>query len=263
MSSLISVVITTKNRPNLLPRSIDSVLAQTHKDLEVIIVDDGSEIPADYRGTDCRVRLIRNEKSVGPSLARNIGLRAARGDFFAILDDDDFYFPDKLERQLTFLNENPDIALVFSRVVVQDARGNRSYYLPENHVHSREVNLRSFNLIHTAAVLFRRSVFDSIQFENTLQKYVDMLFFNQVCVAFQTAYLSMDAAVWMQDGRPDQLTRVIFKRNFDNFRIVCEKLAGEIDQSRDLRRLYYGRLAWQAARCGYLIEAFKRLARCV
>ncbi len=263
MNPLISVVITTKNRHDLLPRSIDSVLNQTYPELEVIVVDDGSEVPAVYKGTDRRVRIIRNEKSVGPSLARNMGLLAAAGDFFALLDDDDFYFPDKLERQLAFLLNNPKVALVFSRVAVQDAAGKRSYYLSENHVHSNEINLRSFNVIHTASALFRRSVFESIHFEPRLQKYVDTLFFSQVCVAFPTAYLPMDAAVWMHDGRPDQLTRAFAKRNFDNFRIVCEKLAAEIDRHRDLRRRYYGRLAWQAARCGYVVEAVRRLTQCL
>lgn len=263
MPALISVVLTTKNRHDLLPRAINSVLMQTHRELEVVVVDDGSDVPATYSGSDSRVRIIRNRESVGASRARNIGLQAAGGEFLALLDDDDFYFPDKLERQLEFLNNNPNVALVFSRVAVQDAHGKRTYYLAKDHIHNKKINLRAYNVIHPAAVLFRRLVFESIQFETTLKKYVDTLFFSQVCLAFTTAYLPMDAAVWMKDGRPDQLTRVFFKRNFENFRIVCEKLANEIDQDSDLRRRYYGRLAWQAARCGYVTEALRRLIQIV
>lgn len=249
---MVSVVITTKNRQHLLPRAIESVLTQSDPDVEVIVVDDGSDQPATYNGESEKLTIIRNEQSVGVSAARNIGFRAAKGDYFALLDDDDFYFPDKIKRQREYLESHPDIALVFSRVVVQDAAGNRRCYLAENHVHTTEINLEAFNVIHPASVLFRRFVFDHIQFDHALKKYEDTLFFNQVCLEFQTAYLPMDAAVWMQDGRPDQLTRVFYKRNYDNFRIVCSRLAGYLTTRPRSRRRYYGRLAIQALRCGYL-----------
>lgn len=246
---LITVVIASKNRHHLLPRAIESVLAQSYAHVEVVVVDDGSDTPVVYSGGDGRVRVLRNEKSVGLSAARNVGFAAARGEFFAMLDDDDFYFEDKIERQLRFLEENPAIDMVFSRVAVQDAEGRRHYYLTANHTHTAMINLKAYNVIHPASVLMRRAVFEQVQFEPTLKKYEDTLFFNQVCVKFETAYLPMDAAVWMQDGRADQLTRVFYKRNFDNFRIVCDQLAPVINAHAELRRRYYGRLSFQALRC--------------
>lgn len=254
----VSVVITTKNRHELLPRAIDSVLAQTWKGLEVIVVDDGSDEPAQYHGTDSRVRVIRNEQSKGLSGARNVGFRAARGQFFAMLDDDDWYLPDKLETQLRYLREHPEVDLVFSRVVVQDATGTRRHYLTLNHVHDPDINLRAFNVIHPASCLYRRHIFDAVPFEERVRKYEDTLFFNLVCVRFRTAYLPGDVAIWMQDGRPDQLTKVHFRKNYDSFRVVCEKLSETIGRNRELARLYYGRLGYQALRCMEFGEA----ARC-
>lgn len=249
---LISVVITTKNRHNLLPRSIRSVLDQTWRSLELIVVDDGSDVPAVIPTDDPRVRLIRHETSQGLCNSRNDGFRSAKGDFFCMLDDDDWYLPTKLEQQLKYLQEHPEIDLVFSRVIVRDAEGHDRYFLPENHVHSPEINLDAYNVIHPSSVLFRRKVFDAVQFEPRIKKYEDTLFFNRICFTFATAFLSIDVAVWMQDGRPDQLTRVFYDRNYAAFRIVCEQLDDILRQHPAARRRYYGRLAFQAARCGRL-----------
>jgi glycosyltransferase involved in cell wall biosynthesis len=254
---LISVIVTTKNRIALLPRAIRSVLDQTWPALELIVVDDGSDVPAILPTSDSRVRIIRNEVSKGISEARNAGFRAAAGEFFCMLDDDDWYLPEKLERQLHYLLEHPEVDLVFSRVIVRNAAGQDHYYLPADHVHSPEINLRAFNVIHPSSVLFHREVFDKVQFDPRIKKYEEMLFFNRICFTFETAYLPSDVAVWMQDGRPDQLTRVFYDRNFVNFRIVCEGLYDILRRYPAALRQYYGRLAFQALRCGQIGDSIK------
>ena len=260
---LVSVIITTKNREHLLPRAVESVLSQTHKEIELIVVDDGSTKPVTLNYSDPRLRVLRNDLCVGLPEARNRGFRAAQGKYFAMLDDDDFYFPEKIASQVAYLESHPDIDLVFGRVAVEDADKNRRYYLGADHVHNSDINLRAFNLIHPAAAMFKREVFDRIPFNTDLKKYEDTLFFIQICQTFQTAYDPIDTAVWMQDGRPDQLTRVYFKRNFDNFRIVCRELAPFVDVDRGLRRLYYGRLGFQAIRCFRLDVAICALFKAV
>lgn len=99
----ISVVIPTRNRAVLLERAINSALQQTVREIEVIVVRDGQD--AETRNAiDCigdeRLRFIALEDSVGGSEARNIGVRAARGRYIALLDDDDEWLPTKLERQI-------------------------------------------------------------------------------------------------------------------------------------------------------------------
>jgi len=254
---LISVVITTKNRIKLLPRAIKSVLDQSWSHLEVVVVDDGSDVPVSLPVTDPRLRIVRNDVSVGIAEARNIGFRATRGDFLCMLDDDDWYLPGKLEIQADYLLEHPDIDLVFSRAVVRNAAGKERRYLPENHVHSPELNLHAFNVIHPSSVLFRRTVLDRVQFEKRIKKYEDTLFFNRCCFTVPTAYLPADVAIWMQDERPDQLTRVFYDRNFSNFRIVCEGLQDILVRYPRARRLYYSRLAFQALRCRRIIDFLK------
>lgn len=100
---LITIYIPTKNRLELLTAAVDSVLAQTHRELELIVVDDGStdDTPAYLAATaerDPRVRFLRHEQSQGGPTARNAAIRAARGEFVTGLDDDDTFQPDRLER---------------------------------------------------------------------------------------------------------------------------------------------------------------------
>lgn len=99
----VSVIIPSHRRPQLVRRAALSALAQTLADVEVIVVLDGGA-PADSEGLaqirDPRLRVISVPETVGGSEARNIGVRAARSDWIALLDDDDEWMPDKLTRQL-------------------------------------------------------------------------------------------------------------------------------------------------------------------
>ena len=112
----VSVVIPTYDRPTFLEGAIDTVLQQTYDDLEVIVVDDGSE--TDYaRATveeydDAPVRLVEHDENRGLSAARNTGVRNARGAYIAFLDDDDRWHAEKLARQVPVLENDPSVGLV-------------------------------------------------------------------------------------------------------------------------------------------------------
>lgn len=101
----VSVVMPVYNAGRWLRRPVESVLAQTHRELELIAVDDGSKDDSverfeDYARQDDRVRLLRQPVNGGVAAARNAGLDAATGDFIAFLDADDWWHPRKLELQL-------------------------------------------------------------------------------------------------------------------------------------------------------------------
>lgn len=124
---VVSVVIPTYNRAAILPRTLRSVLAQTERDIEVLVVDDGStdgtdELVAGY--ADPRVRYLPQPRNAGVGAARNRGLREARGEFIAFLDDDDEWLPTKLSRQLACFAHAPDnVGLVYSGVEDHDGAG--------------------------------------------------------------------------------------------------------------------------------------------
>src|SRR5438445_11739690 len=107
---LVSVVIPTLDRPRLLLRAIDSVLRQTHQDIEVIVVVDrpsGDIVSAIQSVNDPRLRLVVNSYSLTAGGARNTGADHATGEWIAFLDDDDAWLPEKLERQLAFTSGRP------------------------------------------------------------------------------------------------------------------------------------------------------------
>ena len=112
----ISVIIPTYNSAVFLPEALQSVLSQTFLPQDVIVVDDGStddteDVLEPFRR---HIHYIRQENQ-GPAVARNRGIAEAKGDLIAFLDADDVWVPEKLERQVNVLIENPRIGLVHSR----------------------------------------------------------------------------------------------------------------------------------------------------
>lgn len=126
----VSVIIPTYNRAGYLKPAINSVLAQTHQNWELIVVDDGStdetgEVVGQYCNGNRRIRYIRQPNG-GASAARNCGIRAARGNLIAFLDDDDRWETEKLDIQCRFLDEHPEIGWVYSfMTIVNGADGTR------------------------------------------------------------------------------------------------------------------------------------------
>jgi glycosyltransferase involved in cell wall biosynthesis len=106
----VSVVLPTRNRAALARRAVYSVLAQSYSDLELIVIDDGSTDGTSSMLSsidDRRLQVIRNERNVGVSAARNLGIQRARGELVAFQDDDDLWFAHKLERQVDALKQAP------------------------------------------------------------------------------------------------------------------------------------------------------------
>jgi glycosyltransferase involved in cell wall biosynthesis len=121
-----TVIISCFDQSRHLERAIDSVLAQTHRDLEVIVVNDGStdeteEIVSRF-GENRAVQYIRQENH-GPPAARNAGLALAVGEYVSFLDACDWMHPEKLARQAAILDTNPSIDLVYCDVVPVDDEG--------------------------------------------------------------------------------------------------------------------------------------------
>jgi teichuronic acid biosynthesis glycosyltransferase TuaG len=110
IDGLVSVVTPAHNAEAYLATMIESVVAQTHSDWELIVVDDAStdatpEIVEAYADSDSRIRLVRLAERSGPAMARNTALDRARGRFIAFLDSDDWWRPEKLARHMAFMKQ--------------------------------------------------------------------------------------------------------------------------------------------------------------
>lgn len=164
--SLVSAIIPTYNRATLLPRAIRSVLAQSHRPIEVLIVDDGSvdDTEAVVRGfADPCIKYIRHPHNQGQCAAINTGIRAAMGEFVCILDSDDEWRPEMLEKQLeVFARHDERMGVVYTHGGVHRPDGT----LDPSHVSHLEGRvyreaLAQGHLAHSIAILVRRTCFDT------------------------------------------------------------------------------------------------------
>lgn len=118
---LVTAVIPTRNRCSLVFRAIKSVLNQTYPKVDVVVVVDGPDratVDAVRALADDRVKIVALQKAVGGSEARNVGVRAASGEYIALLDDDDVWLPKKIEKQIALLGPGADHEiLVVSRYI--------------------------------------------------------------------------------------------------------------------------------------------------
>lgn len=160
----VSVVIPIYNRPQLLERSLGSVLAQTVSNIEIIVVDDQSDQPLDSHISgynDPRIRLLRLAERSGVSAARNIGIENCRGAYIAFLDSDDQWHADKLAKQLNFMAQNPHLRLVHTEEIWirKGKRVNQCKHHQKSGGNFFYPSLRRC-LISPSAVFIKRSVFD-------------------------------------------------------------------------------------------------------
>ena len=116
---LVSVIIPTHNRPELLTRTLKSVLSQTYDNMQVIVVSNGVSTQnkkAVFELNDKRLEYYDQENSGGPSSPRNLGINKAKGEFIAFCDDDDIWMPEKIAKQVSLMKENSHFGLCFTKM---------------------------------------------------------------------------------------------------------------------------------------------------
>ncbi|GLR72885.1 glycosyltransferase family 2 protein [Agaribacter marinus] len=174
----VSCIITTYNRPELVGEAIDSVLGQTHDNIELILVDDCSQkdyqvVVEKYAG-DERFKYFRNEQNKGLSASRNQGIELASAEFVAFLDDDDIWLPHKLELQLKVLLENKTYVACSSSHVMS---GNGQILDRNIRVFTKD-NILVRNWIGPPSKLLTRLKFaEKVRFDDTLPHSEDWDFY--------------------------------------------------------------------------------------
>ena len=170
MKGLISVIIPTHNRANLLNNAINSVLAQTYKNFEIIVVDDASadntkETVESFKSN--KIIYLKNDVSLKSSGARNVGINNSNGEFIAFLDDDDIWFSSKLEKQIKKF-ENSKVGIVYSSIELYFVRYNIFYNTVRNKKGMIYKDLLIKNHIGgtVSVVIRKRALSDSGLFDN-------------------------------------------------------------------------------------------------
>lgn len=217
--SSISAVIPTYNRAVLLERALDSVLAQTLPVDEVIIVNDGStdNTSSMLKSRYPEVNLIE-QNNQGVSAARNTGIAAARHDWIALLDSDDVWHQNKLEKQIQELNNAPDY-LICHCDEIWIRNGVRIKQMSKHKKMGGYIFQHCLPLcaISPSAVIIHRSLFDKIGlFDETLPACEDYDLWLRLCSHYPVLYIE-EALITKYGGHDDQLSRQYW--GMDRFRI--------------------------------------------
>ena len=177
----VSVVVPVYNRRDLLVDAIESALKQSFPPEEIIVVDDGSEDGVetiDFPAIDPRIRLIRHERNLGGSAARNTGIDAAIGDWVALLDCDDQWLPGKLERQIAEIqgSNSSDRFFVCSNTFV--AHGDGAVLSHNKRPPERDENIAEYLMVENAALqtstlLIPTSIAREVRFRDGLRRHQD------------------------------------------------------------------------------------------
>lgn len=172
----ISVVMSVYNGEKFLKESVSSILNQTYRDFEFIIIDDGStdsslEILRDFKKEDSRIKLVSRENK-GLTRSLNEGIKLAQGEYIARMDSDDISMPERFEKQIAFLEKNKDIALCGTWAINIDENGNEigKYKTPIMSKEIKKTILFHNPFIHPS-VMIRKEIINNIGVYNEKIKY--------------------------------------------------------------------------------------------
>jgi len=221
VSPITSVIIPTYNRWPLVAEAVDSVLAQSFQDIEIIVVDDGSTDGTTNRLAkfDGRLRLFTTTGR-GVAAARNFGVSQAQGCYVAFLDSDDFWLPGKLETQIAFLDRHPEIQICQTdEIWVRN--GVRVNPKAMHRKPSGDIFVRSLDLclISPSAVMMTRELFQRIGgFDESFPVCEDYDLWLRVTSVYSVPLIP-EALVVKRGGHADQLSRSLW--GMDRYRVLA------------------------------------------
>ena len=178
----VSVIIPVYKVENYIAATVQSVLDQTYENFELLIIDDGSpdrSVEICQQFTDPRIRIIRQENR-GVAAARNTGIRHAQGEYIALLDADDLWVPQKLEKHVEHLDNSPEVGVSFCRSAFIDQEGKPlGIYQITKLKDITPLDLFCRTPIGNGSVpVIRREVFESIRFQDNLYGVTENFYFD-------------------------------------------------------------------------------------
>ena len=221
----VSVVMASYNHEKYVGQAVRSVLDQTYQDFELVITDDCStdHTAAEIaRFTDPRIRLFRSPSNRGQFVATNHCLREATGEYIAVLNSDDVFLPAKLERQVRFLDEHPDVAAVFcqARIIDEQSRTvqGKKTFLCENRSRAEWLNrfFHKDNRLCHPSVLMRRQCHETVgAYNECYAQLADYDLWIRLCLQYEIYILPEELVGFrvlpenanMSGRRPDSIKR--------------------------------------------------------
>jgi glycosyltransferase involved in cell wall biosynthesis len=274
----VSVIIPTYNRVKLVTKAIDSVLAQTYKDYEIIVVDDGS---TDDTGKllaeryETRIRYIYKANS-GCAAARNSGVNASRSELIALLDSDDIWLPKKLELQLPLMS-NPDVVLSYTNSMF-DTCSDKDYFSMIGLSFKQSPAILSDTLslvarsggpgIMASSIICRKSTLRRVGgFDERMRIFQDARTRCRLAMEGKFAVISEPLVIWGRSNSRDHLSKPsysFFKESADaGAEIFCELYARAVHSPPDVQKRLRENLAYYLARQSqcFAVDSNFRMAR--
>jgi glycosyltransferase involved in cell wall biosynthesis len=228
----VSVILPTYNRAELIGRAIKSILSQTYQDFEIIVVDDGStdnteEVVKSF--DDKRIKYIVYKRNKGAAIARNVGIKAAMGEYIAFQDSDDEWLPLKLEKQLKVFDVSPaEVGVVYTGF--WRIKDKKKIYLPFEWVKQKDGNIHKElikgNFVSTQTILVKKECFKkSGLFDENLRGLLDWELFIRISNYYNfkyieepllIAYHTLDSITADSNAITEAL-EIIIKKHFEYF----------------------------------------------
>jgi glycosyltransferase involved in cell wall biosynthesis len=264
-SPAVSVVLPTYNREDVVGRAIESVLEQSYRDFELIVVDDGStdDTAAVVRSfDDPRVAFLEYEENSGAPAARNTGIREAAGEFIAFQDSDDEWHPEKLEKQMeVFADAPPSVGVVytgFTRVGEETET-----YHPGPGVDPKEGDVHQSllrqNFVTTQAAVVRAQCFEDVGgFDERLPRFQDWELW--IRISREYAFKLVDQSLVTAYDRPDSISNDL-DALVEARKVIIGKHADDFGREQLAKQLFgLGHSSLKARRAGgrrYLARAVR------
>ena len=169
---MVSVVMSAYNSERFIGEAIQSILNQTWKDFELIILDDCSrddtpKIISEYTKVDRRIKPFSNKVNLGGCLSLDRGMKAAKGKYIAVMDNDDWSYPDRLKKQVDFLEKHPGVGIVGGTMEIMDENGiisaKRQYHRNDTSIRK---NIFRYSPFSHPLIMVRRSVLETVGYSN-------------------------------------------------------------------------------------------------
>ncbi|NEO00575.1 MAG: glycosyltransferase family 2 protein [Moorea sp. SIO3I7] len=209
----VSVITPVYNVEKYIAATVQSVLDQTYQSFEYLLIDDGSpdqSVEICQQFLDPRIKIIRQENQ-GANAARNEGIRQAQGEYLAFLDGDDLWLPEKLEKHIEHLENNPNLGISFSCSGFIDEAGNSLgiYQLPKlKDITMGDIICRN-PISNGSCAVFRKEVFEAIKYQETIDGKTKDLYWDEGLQGSQDLDCWFRIAIqtnWHLEGIPDSLT---------------------------------------------------------